>query len=277
VGLGLALAGVSALSAATSHAFLKAGEDKLSVRVWSAIVCATLALPVALWAGNLSPYLWMLLAGFALLSFINQLTLVISYELSDFSHAYPVARGVVPLAMAILGVTYLGDKLTLPATLGILSITLGILALALGRGMSRHGWGAAAFTGLTTIIYNLVAAQGMRAAEDVIAFLAWLFVTDGILLPAYMLLRFKGDALRRLRLAWPIGWQAGLLTLVSFITWSYAVRLAPVGMVSAIRESSVLIALVLAAFMLKERMDRWRIMAGLLIVAGAAAIILGSE
>jgi drug/metabolite transporter (DMT)-like permease len=52
---------------------------------------------------------------------------------------------------------------------------------------------------------------------------------------------------------------------------------APVGIVSAIRESSVLIALVLAALMLKERMDRWRIMAGLLIVAGAAFIILGSE
>jgi drug/metabolite transporter (DMT)-like permease len=260
-----------------SHAFLKAGDDKLSVRVWSTIVCAALALPVALWAGNLPLNLWLLLAGFALLSFINQLTLVISYELSDFSHAYPVARGVVPLAMAILGVVYLGDTLTVPATLGILSITLGILALAAGRGMSRHGWRAAAFTGLTTIIYNLIAAQGMRAAEDVIAFLAWLFVTDGLLLPTYFLWRYKDAALPRLRLTWTIGWQTGLLTLISFGTWSYAVRLAPVGMVSAIRESSVLIALVLAAFMLKERIDRWRIMAGLLIVAGAAAIILGSE
>jgi drug/metabolite transporter (DMT)-like permease len=275
--IGLLLASLSALSAAMSHAFLKAGEDKLSVRVWSSIICAVLALPVALWAGNLPLNLWLLLCGFALLSFINQLTLVISYELSDFSHAYPVARGIVPLAMAVLGVTYLGDTLTWSAMLGILAITMGIVSLALGRGMSRHGWGAAAFTGLTTIIYNLIAAQGMRAAEDVIAFLAWLFVTDGILLPAYMAMRFKGKAAPRLRLAWPMGWQSGLLTLVSFATWSYAVRLAPVGMVSAIRESSVLIALVLAAFMLKERMDRWRIMAGLLIVAGAAAIILGSE
>jgi drug/metabolite transporter (DMT)-like permease len=277
VSAGLALAGISALSAATSHAYLKAGEDKLAVRVWSAIVCAAIALPVALWAGNLPLNLWLLLAGFALLSFINQLTLVISYELSDFSHAYPVARGVVPLAMAILGVVWLGDTLTLPAMLGILSITFGILALAAGRGMSRHGWGAAAFTGLTTIIYNLVAAQGMRQADDVLAFLAWLFVTDGLLLPAYFFWRYKGAAVPRLRPTWTIGWQAGLLTLLSFGTWSYAVRLAPVGIVSAIRESSVLIALVLASLMLKERLDRWRIIAGLLIVAGAAAIVLGSE
>jgi drug/metabolite transporter (DMT)-like permease len=276
VSAGLALAGVSAFAAATSHAFLKAGEDKLAMRVWSALICAVLALPVALWAGNLPLNLWLLLAGFALLSFINQLSLVLSYQLSDFSHAYPVARGVVPLATAILGVFYLGDTLTIPAILGILLITFGILALALGRGMSRHGWGAAAFTGLTTIIYSLVAAHGMREADDVVAFLAWLFVTDGILLPTYLVLRFRQDALPRLRLAWPIGWQSGLLTLISFATWSFAVRLAPVGLVSAIRESSVLIALVLAALMLKERMDRWRIAAGLLIVSGATAIILGA-
>jgi drug/metabolite transporter (DMT)-like permease len=275
VGVGLALAGVSALSAATSHAFLKSGEDKLPVRVWSAIICAALALPVALGAGNLPLNMWLLLAGFALLSFVNQLTLVLSYDLSDFSHAYPVARGVVPLAMAVLGVAYLGDTLTGPAAAGILLITIGILALAMGRGMSRHGWGAAAFTGLTTIIYNLVAAYGMRATEDVVAFLAWLFVTDGILLPTYLFLRFREQAISRLRTTWPIGWRAGLLTLVSFVTWSVAVRLAPVGMVSAIRESSVLIALVLAAMMLKEKMDRWRIGAGILIVSGAAAIVAG--
>lgn len=275
VGVGLALAGVSALSAATSHAFLKAGEDKLAVRVWSSLVCAALALPVALWAGNVSAHLWMFLACFALLSFINQLTLVVSYQLSDFSHAYPIARGVVPLAMAVLGVVYLGDRLTLPAMIGILLITMGILSLALGRGMSRNGWIAAAFTGLTTIIYNLVAAIGMRQADDVMAFLAWLFVTDGILLPSYMALRFRGGVIPRMRSAWPVGWRAGLLTLVSFITWGYAIRMAPVGVVSAIRESSVLIALVLAALMLKERMDTWRVAAGILIVAGAFGIILG--
>lgn len=274
VSAGLALAGVSALSAATSHAFLKAGEDKLAVRVWSSLVCLALALPVALWAGNLSANLWMFLAVFALLSFINQLTLVVSYQLSDFSHAYPIARGVVPLAMAVLGVVYLGDRLTMPAMLGILFITLGILSLALGRGMSRNGWIAAGFTGLTTIIFNLVAAIGMREAGDIIPFLAWLFVTDGILLPSYMALRYRGSIIPRMRAEWPVGWKAGLLTLVSFITWSYAVTMAPIGMVAAIRESSVLIALVLAAMMLKERMDKWRVAAGILIVAGAVAIIL---
>lgn len=271
--IGLLLAGLSALTAASSHAFLKSGKDKLAVRTWSSIVCAAIALPVALWSGPLSQHLWLLLAGFALLSFINQLTLVTSYELSDFSHAYPVARGVVPLAMAVLGIVYLGDVVTRPAMIGICLITFGILALAISRGMTRHGWAAALFTGLTTIAYNIFAAQGIREASDPVGFLAWLFVTDGLLLPLYLFGRYREGAGPRLAQAWLVGWKSGLLTLISFTAVTWAMRFAPVGIVSAIRESSVLIALVLAAIMLKEQLDRSRILAGLLIVAGAIAII----
>jgi drug/metabolite transporter (DMT)-like permease len=271
--VGVALAAVSALAAALSHAFLKSGNDKLAVRAWSALVCALLALPVALWAGSLPPQLWAMLAFFAGLSFVNQISLIASYRLSDFSHAYPVARGLQPLALAAVGVVWLGDELKILTALGIALITAGICALALGRGMSRNGWGAAIFTGLTTIIYTAIAAYGMRIADNPLAFLAWLFVTDGLLLPLWLWWRSRRQASARLRAAWPVGWKSGLLTLLSFSTWSYAVLFAPVGVVSAIRESSVLIALVLAALMLNERMDKSRVTAALLIVAGAVAIV----
>jgi drug/metabolite transporter (DMT)-like permease len=271
--VGVALAGTSALAAALSHAFLKSGDDKLAVRAWSAAVCGALALPVALWAGSLPLCLWAMLAFFAGLSFVNQVSLIASYRLSDFSHAYPVARGFQPLVLAVVGVMWLGDDLKSLTALGIVLITAGICALALGRGMSRNGWGAAIFTGLTTIVYTAIAAYGMRSADNPLAFLAWLFVTDGLLLPLWLWWRSRGQIRARLRAAWPIGWKSGLLTLLSFSTWSYAVLFAPVGVVSAIRESSVLIALVLAALMLNERMDKSRVTAGLLIVAGAVAIV----
>jgi drug/metabolite transporter (DMT)-like permease len=275
VSVGLALAGISAFTAATSHAFLKSGSDKLAIRSWSSLVCATLALPVAIWTGPLPQQFWLLMAGFALLSAVNQLALVKSYQISDFSHAYPVARGVVPLAMALLGALFLGDRLSAAGLAGILLITLGILALAWGKGMGRHGWGAALFTGITTVGYNIFAAGGIREAIDPVNFLAWLFVTDGILLPLCLLFQARGRAVDRLAKSWVIGWQGGLLTLISFTSMTYAMRYAPVGIVSAIRESSVLIALVLAALMLKEQLDRWRILAGVLIVIGATAIIFG--
>lgn len=273
--IGLLLAGLSALAAATSHAFLKSGTDKLAIRAWSSLICAALALPVAMWTGPLPQQFWPFMAGFALLSFINQMALVKSYQLSDFSQAYPVARGIAPLIMALLGVVILGDRVSAPAFAGITLITLGILSLALGKGMGRHGWAAALFTGLTTIGYNIILAMGIREARDAANFLAWLFVTDGFLIPLWLVAMTKGQAVVRLRQSWTIGWRGGLLTMLSFASMTYAIRFAPIGIVTAIRESSVLIALVLAALMLKEQLDKWRVFAGIFIVVGAAAIIFG--
>jgi uncharacterized membrane protein len=273
--IGLLLAGLSAFGAASSHAFLKSGIDKLAIRCWTSIVCAAISLPVAIWTGPLPQQFWILMAGFAALSVLNQIALVKSYEISDFSHAYPVARGVVPLAMALLGIVVLGDQVSAPAFGGIFFITLGILSLAFGRGMGRHGWGVALFTGLTTVGYNIILAQGIRQATDAANFLAWLFVIDGFFSPIYMFYRSRSNMAIRLMNSWHIGWKSGLLSLLSFASMTYAMRFAPVGIVSAIRESSVLIALVLAAIMLNERLDRWRIMAGILIVIGAGAIIIG--
>ncbi len=275
IALGLSLAALSALCSAASHAFLKAGDDKLAVRVWSCLICAAAALPFAIWTGPLPQHLWLTMAGFAVLSAVNQIVLIRSYQLSDFSLAYPVARGVVPVSMAVLGVICLGDQLSVADGGGIAAITLGILALAIGKGMSRHGWGAALFTGLTTIGYNLMAAQGIRAASDTVNFLAWLYLTDAIFLPAYLISRSGSGATDRLRETFRASWPAGVLTLIGFTTLTYAMRLAPIGIVSAIRESSVLIALVLAAAMLKERLDKQRIIAGFLIVLGAVTIVLG--
>jgi drug/metabolite transporter (DMT)-like permease len=273
--IGLLLAGLSAFGAASSHAFLKSGGDKLAIRCWTSIVCAVISLPVAIWTGPLPQQFWPLMAGFAMLSILNQIALVKSYEVSDFSHAYPVARGVVPLAMALLGIVVLGDQVSAPAFIGIFFITLGILSLAFGRGMTRHGWGLALFTGLTTVGYNIILAQGIRQATDAANFLAWLFVIDGFFSPIYMYYRSRNNMASRLRGSWPNGWKSGVLGLMSFASVTYAMRFAPVGIVSAIRESSVLIALVLAAMMLNERLDRWRIMAGILIVIGGVAIIFG--
>jgi drug/metabolite transporter (DMT)-like permease len=273
--IGLLLAGLSAFGAASSHAFLKSGIDKLAIRCWTSIVCAAISLPVAIWTGPLPQQFWILMAGFAALSVLNQMALVKSYEISDFSHAYPVARGVVPLAMALLGIVVLGDQVSAPAFGGIFFITLGILSLAFGRGMGRHGWGVALFTGLTTVGYNIILAQGIRQATDAANFLAWLFVIDGFFSPIYMFYRSRNSMASRLMNSWHIGWKSGLLSLLSFASMTFAMRFAPVGIVSAIRESSVLIALVLAAIMLNERLDRWRIMAGMLIVIGAGAIIIG--
>ncbi len=184
---GLALAFASALTSAFTHALLKSVDDKLAQRVWSCLICAAAALPLIAWTGPLPERFWLLLAAFAVVSAINQIILVRSYEISDFSAAYPVARGVVPLATTVGGIFLLGDRLSVPALSGVVAITAGVVALALGKGMSRSGWIAAISTGITTIGYNLLAAHGIRDATDPVNFLAWLYIFDAVILPLYLL------------------------------------------------------------------------------------------
>ncbi|MBS0254694.1 MAG: EamA family transporter [Proteobacteria bacterium] len=272
-GLGLLLALVSALTSVVSHAFLKAGEDRLAIRVWCCLIELATMLPVVLWRGALPLELWPYVAGFGVIGATYHLLLLRSYRLSDFSAAYPVARGIVPLAMAVGGALLLGDHLSLGAYAAIATIAGGILLLAAGRTMSRHGWGAALLTGLATIGYNLMTAKGIRLAQDPFDFLAWILLADGAVIPLWLLATDPGGARARLAQSWRPSWPIGLMMLLSYGTVSYAMRIAPVGPVTAIRESSVLIGLVLAAVMLKERLDARRIAAGLLIVAGAVALV----
>ncbi len=275
VAAGLALAALSAGTSALTHAYLKSGEDRLAIRAWACLVCAAAALPVAIWTGPLPRAFWGLLAVFAVISAINQLILIRSYRLNDFSLAYPVARGVVPITMTVLGWLFLGDRLVPLALGGVAATTLGILSLALGRGMTRHGWGAALLVGLTTIVYTLLTAKGMRASHGPANFLAWLFVADGLIVPVFLFTQSRGNSAARLRSNFRIGLLTGASSLMSFSALAFAMRFAPAGAVSAIRETSVLIALLLAAVMLKEKLDARRIAAGLLIMAGGMMIVAG--
>ena len=269
---GLALALLSSLTSVISHAFFKASEDRLAIRGWCCVVEIVFALPIALWTGWLPLHLLPYAAGFGLVGGLYQLLLIRSYRLSDFSAAYPVARGVVPLAMALLGVAVLGDQLSAVELLAIGATATGIVLLAFGNSMSAHGWGAALLTGLTTIGYNLLAAKGMREATNPLNFLAWLLVADSVLIPLVLCLGDPTGAKRRMVATVHSGWSIGMLMLVSYSAFAFAMRIAPIGPVSAIRESSVLIGLVLAAAILKERLGTRRIAAGLLIVAGAVTL-----
>jgi drug/metabolite transporter (DMT)-like permease len=270
---GLALAFVSALSSVVSHAFLKAGEDRLAIRVWCCAIEFAAALPVALWIGPLPRPFWWLAIVFALVGAFYQLVLIRSYRLSDFSAAYPIARGVVPLGMAIFGALLLGDQLSLLAYAAILAITLGIVLMALGKVMTWHGWAAALLTGASTIVYNLLAAKGMREAADPLNFLAWVLVADSLIIPVVLLATDRTNKRARLAASFHASWPIGLLMLASYSALAFAMRYAPVGSTSAIRESSVLIGLVLAVVMLKERLDARRIASGVLIAVGAVTLV----
>jgi drug/metabolite transporter (DMT)-like permease len=276
VAVGLALAGVSAVASSSTHAMLKAGDDKLGVQAWTQLTALLIALPFTLWVGlPESGILIWLFAGWVLHT-VYYLALMWSYNTSDYSVAFPIARGVSPIATAILGVALLGDTLGTVTMAGVVVISMGILLLSLNQGISRNGLLAAGVTGLISTGFTLVDAAGMRLAADPLNFIVWYYVIDGISMPLLFLIRsrknFRGSAKASAR----IGIISGFLSLCAFLPTLIAFRLAPVGAVSAIRATSVIFSLFLGGGLLKERMDGRRIGGALLVTAGAMAIIIST-
>jgi len=273
VAVGAALALVSSVTTASAHALLKAGRDKLAVRALigavGSVVLAPFCFVVAPPTLDLLP--WLLVAN--ALHTTYQLVLIRAYDASDFAVAYPIARGVAPITTALLGMILLGDRITIGGLIGIGLVSAGIMAIAVGRSIPTAGLAAAAVAGLLTTAYTVVDARAIRLVPAAMTFIAWFFVLDGLIMaPIFMVLR-RGRAGKLLRAEGRQGVLAGLTSLVSFGSALAALRLAPVGIVSALRETSILFGVLIAAFILREPVGRRRVGATVIIAAGAILIL----
>ncbi len=276
VALGLLLAAVSAVTTSFAHALLKAGGDKLAVQAWVRLTGLAFALPLAAWIGLPPPNLWPWLIAAGLIHAVYQYVLIHSYSLSDFSVAYPIARGATPIFTAALGIGLLGDRLSPLVLGGVFIVSLGILSLSWGGSISLRGFAAAAFAGLLTTAYSLVDAKGVRLAPMASTFIIWFYLADGVSMPLLLIARDKAQFPKALAANWRTGLAAGIAALAAFVPALFAFDLAPVGAVAAIRESSVIISLAIAALLLKETVDAKRAGGALLVAAGTLAIIAGS-
>jgi drug/metabolite transporter (DMT)-like permease len=273
IGVGLALAGVSAAGSSSAHALLKSGGDKLVVQAWSSLVGLLLALPFVLWVGPPERVFWFwLFAGWVLHS-LYYLVLAWSYEASDYSVAFPIARGVTPMFTAVLGIAWLGDTLG-PVTLaGVVTICGGIFLLSFKRAITPSGLMAAGSAGLLNACFSLTDAKGMRLAADPMNFIVWYYIADGISMPLLVAVRNRGKVLEVAAANARTGIWVGIMALFAFLPTLIAFRIAPVGAVSAIRATSVIFSLFLGGSLLKEKLDKRRIGGALLVTLGAVTII----
>ncbi|MBH1705290.1 EamA family transporter [Stenotrophomonas maltophilia] len=193
------------------------------------------------------------------------------YQQVDMSLAYPLMRGSAPILGALAG-TLLGEQLPPAAWLGVVLVSTGILCMALGaRGGQLR---LPLLTAAMIATYTLVDAQGARQSGSALSYTLWLFLLSGIPLPLWALYTRRGAVLDYARQHWPLGLAGGVGTTTSYAMALWAMTQAPVAMVSALRESSILFALLISVFLLRERIPRARWLAAALIVGGVLALRL---
>jgi drug/metabolite transporter (DMT)-like permease len=263
---------------ASWNALVRGGSDPLKTSFAVAGGGALLCLPVALFLPLPAPASWPYLIVSGVIHVAYFIVLGLAYRKADLSVAYPLMRGGAPLFTTLLAIVWLGDPVTTGGIGGVVLVSLGIVGLAgdalLKRGMSGPTALIIATMIAIVVAYTLADGQGARLSGSPASYVTWGFALDAIMLAPFMIWQLKGDfgALVREH-AWR-GLLGGGLSAMSYGIALWAMTKAPIGVVAALRETSVLFAILLGAVFLKERLGPARVLAALLIVAGIAMMRL---
>jgi len=194
-----------------------------------------------------------------------------AYEHGDLSRVYPIARGLAPMLVALVGVFFLADELSALEYLGIAALGTGIIAMARGvfsNGESRHMLRFAFASALMTACYSLIDGLGARVAGDATVFVAWMFLIDGVIFGSWAMWRRGPSVLAARRRVWLRGCMAGGASLGAYWIAVWAMTQAPIALVTALRETSILFAVLIGVVVFRERFDRAKAVATVLIVGG---------
>lgn len=268
------------------NALIKSGRDKQLDTALVHSIGFFAALPALLWTGLPAAASWPYMLASTTLHLGYYIALAGAYRHGDLGLTYPVMRGSAPLLVAIGSAAFIGETLSPLAWLGVAVVCAGVLTLGLSRSSLHAGdeaqrrkalrfaFGNAAIIALYTVVDGL----GVRASGNALAYVAALFLFDG--LPYLLLVLWqrgdqRGAALHYMAGRWKIAWLGTLASLGSYAIALWAMTRAPVALVAALRETSVLFAAVIGTVLLREPFGRQRALGTLVVVGGVIALRFG--
>ena len=266
-----------ALAAAVLHAgwnlWVKQSEDRW-IALWGQMTCAGIMCSVLLVAlGGAHNIAWWPLATSAAIHSFYAVFLARAYNLGDFSVAYPIARGTGALLAAVGGVLFLSDHLSVVMFIGIGIAVLGILLLA-GQADNKHV-AAALMVSVTIGAYSVIDSYGSRNMGGNLYPLLQ-STLQAVTLSAYGLATGRRhDMAIALTSTWKRFCVAGIASVATYWMVLIAVQKAPVGYVTALRESSVVIVALVGTRYLGEKDMKRRVFAACIVVAGLGVLIAG--
>ena len=273
----VAAALVSAVLHASWNAAVKASRNPTHTATAQMGIAALIGLPGLYWTGLPA---WESFAWIALSTFINTLTvpaMLRAYSLGGFGIVYPVLRAVAVLMVVPLSAIVAGDHIG-PwglAGVGVIAMSLVVLAFdsARGHGASLQALGYTFIAGLLTAAYVICDARGVRASGSPWAYGIVVSLTNAVA----MLLRQHRNlpAATDLRGVMVVAIPAGAASMASYLLILWVFSFAPIAPTAALRDTSALFAIIIAAVFLHERFTPIRIAAVLLAACAVPLLRLG--
>ncbi len=260
---------------ASWNAVIRAGGDRfqgmllltLSQGLMGLVMAGFVPLPKGeVWA-------WLLFSGVFHAGY--KIFLAAAYKHGDLSRVYPIARGAAPMVVVLVGFFLLDDQLVAKEYAGIALIGSGVILMAGGvfsSGESRALIPFALGSALCTAGYTMVDGLGARVAGNATQYTAWLFIFDAMIFSVVSLGTRGPQVFAASRRRWMVGMLAGALSLLTYWIVIWAMTMAPVAMVAALRETSVLFGVLIGVVWMKERASAGKLVAALVILAGVVLV-----
>jgi drug/metabolite transporter (DMT)-like permease len=261
---------VSALFHAAWNASIKGSPDKPLSAVGItgvAMLLAAIGLP---WLPQPAPASWPFLLASLILQVAYMQLVARIYRVTDLSVSYPVMRGTAPLLVALVSALFFHDAPGPGAMAGVATICAGTLCIGLpGRAARAPGGMTLALLNAVVIAsYTLVDGEGARLSQAPASYTLWIFLLQGIVMIGLTVPRRAGDLARHVKSHWGAVTLGGCGTVISYGVALWAMTLAPIAIIAALRETSILFGILISWLFLRERLTPARI-------AGACVLVLG--
>lgn len=264
-GLVLILVLVAALLHACWNALVKVNADRLVGIALLAASAGLVSFAIIPWVAPPAAPSWPYLACSVLLHVGYNLFLIRAYAYGDLGQVYPLARGAAPLLVALVSVVFIGESLSLGGLTAVLLLALGVMSLAFKGGgalpTDPRAVGFALITSMFIAGYTVTDGLGARLSGSAHSYALWLFALDALPMTAIAIAFRRGSLLQTVERSWLPGLAGGAMSLGAYWIVIWALTQAPMALVAALRETSVVFAALIAVVWLNERFTGWRICA----------------
>jgi drug/metabolite transporter (DMT)-like permease len=268
---------VAALLHASWNAMLHGNRDRFLSMTWMSIAIALVSTVVVLFTSLPARAAWPYIVASGLVHIVYNISLVRSYRRNDLGQAYPIARGSSPLLVTLGAALFAHEAIGPLHAFGIVLISGGIIAIALqGSHVSRAGALAALTTGATIALYTVIDGIGVRLSDgEALAYTAWMFLfywLMPLLFVASRGLAALWTPLRSAPLAVSTSLAGGLVSIAAYGIVIWAMQSGAMGAVSALRETSVVFAVLIGRLCLGEAVSGRRWLACVVVASGAVCL-----